>query len=114
VNLLKEELITNADAKDKLESNSNPDDMKYEQKNAFENLKKFVRLGPKASKELMEELVKNKKLRERQVISITNVLPEDEDDLRAILHKEYADLTSDEVNVILETIRNSVKSEKKS
>jgi DNA-directed RNA polymerase subunit F len=114
MNLLKEELITNAEAKDKMESLGNPDDMKYEQKNALENLKKFTKLGETETKAVIAELEKNKKLRERQIISIANVLPEDEDDLRAILHKEYTDLTTEEVAQILDTIRNALKPEKKS
>jgi len=112
MNLLKEELITNAEAEKNLESVGKLEEMKYEQKNAYDNLKKFVKIDQKNTREIVEELNKNKKLRERQIVSIANILPEDEDDLRAILHKEYSDLTTDEVNLILETIRKAVKPDK--
>ncbi len=110
--LIREELITNAKAKTIIESIGKPDDMKYEQKNAYENLKKFVKLDPKQIEALVEELKKINKLRERNIIAIANVLPEDTDDLRAILHKEYSNFTTEEVNLILETVRKIVGSSK--
>lgn len=102
MNLLKEEMITNAKAKDMLSDAVKPDEMKYEQKNAYDNLKKFVDSDPKKIEELVKELTKNPKLRERQIVSIANMLPEDTDDLRAILQKEYSDFTPEEINLILE------------
>jgi len=118
--LVKEELITNAKAKTIVDSLGSPDDMKYEQKNANENLKKFVKIDPKQIEALVEELKKNKKLRDRNIVSIANTLPEDNDDLKAILHKEYSNFTTDEINLILQAVSNvaktkpSTKSSKKS
>lgn len=109
MNLLKEELITNAKAKEIIDDIGKPDDMKYEQKNAFDNLKKFVTADPKKIEALVAELGKNPKLREREIVSIANMLPEDADDLRAILQKEFSDFTPDEVNLILESV-NKAKS----
>ena len=102
--LLREELITNSRAKNILEKLGKPDDMKYEQKNAYENLKKFLKVDPKQIEALVEELRKINKLRDRNIIAIANTLPEDTDDLRAVLHKEYSNFTTDEVNLILETV----------
>lgn len=109
--LIREELISNAEAKVLVGKIGKPDDMKYEQKNAYDNLKKFVVVDPKKIKELVEELSKNKKLRRRQVISIANVLPEDEDDLRAILHKDYSNFEANEISLILDAVRK-IKSDK--
>jgi len=110
MNLLREELITNAKAKKILNTIGKPDEMKYEQKNAYDNLKKFVNLDPKKIEALVNELAKNQKLRERQIVAIANMLPEDTDDLRAILQKEYSNFTPDETNLILDLMNKSTKS----
>lgn len=110
MNLLKEELVTNVKAKEVLSNMGKPDDMKYEQKNAFDNLKKFVSVNPKKIEALVKELEKNKKLRERQIVGIANTLPEDTDDLRAILQKEYSSFTPEEINLILDFVSKSTKS----
>ena len=107
MNLIKEELVTNAEAKALLEKAVKPDDMKFEQKNAYENLKRFAKLPAEKAKALAEELNKNKKLRERQIISVINMIPEDEDDLRAVLGKDYTTFTPDEINLILEAVRKA-------
>jgi len=107
MNLIKEELVTNAEAKALLEKAVKPDDMKFEQKNAYENLKRFAKLPAEKAKALMEELNKSKKLRERQIVSIINIMPEDEDDLRAVMGKDYTNFTPDEINLILESVRNA-------
>jgi DNA-directed RNA polymerase subunit F len=110
MNLLKEELVTNAKAKEVLSNMGKPDDMKYEQKNAFDNLKKFISINPKKIEALVKELEKNKKLRERQIVGIANTLPEGTDDLRAILQKEYSSFTPEEINLILDLVSKSTKS----
>lgn len=112
--LLKEELITNAKAKTIVDKLGKPDDMKYEQKNAYENLKKFVKLDPKQIDVLVEELKKMNKLRDRNIMAIANTLPEDTDDLRAILHKEYSSFTTEEINLILENVKKIIKPTKTS
>ncbi len=112
MNLLKEEMITNAKAKEALSSIDKEDDMKYEQKNAYGNLKKFVNLDPKKIEVFVKELEKNKKLRERQIVAIANMLPEDTDDLRIILQREYSNYTQEEINLILDLVRKSKLSTK--
>ena len=110
--LIREELITNTRAKKIIADICKPDDMKFEQKNAFENLKKFAVADPKEMEALVEELTKINKLRDRNIIAIANTLPEDNDDLRAILHKEYSNYTTDEVALILTAIKKVKKSVK--
>ena len=110
--LLKEDLITNAEAKEIVDGLGSPDDMKYEQKNAYENLKKFIKADPKQIEALAEELKNIDKLRSRNLIAVANMLPEDSDDLRAILHKEYSNFTTEEINLILDTVNKFVKSAK--
>jgi DNA-directed RNA polymerase subunit F len=106
--VLDEKLVTDAEAKEILESIGKKIELKYEQKNALDILKKFVKIDAEKAKKLVEELKKIKKLREREIIAIVNFLPEDRDDLRLILEKEYTNFTPEEVNQILETIKKNV------
>lgn len=110
MNLLREELVPNAKAKGIIEGIGKPDDMKYEQKNAYDNLKKFVNVDPKKIEALVKELGNNQKLRERQIVAIVNMLPEDTEDLRVILQKEYSNFTQEEIKLILDLVNKSTKS----
>ena len=103
--MIKERIITDAEAKAILEKKKEP---KYEQKNALEILKKFVKLDVKKTEKLVEELKKIGKLRERQIVAIANFLPNDREDLRAVLHKEYSNFSQDEIDLILEKVKNAI------
>jgi DNA-directed RNA polymerase subunit F len=105
MNILSEKTISDVEAKEILESRENEGELRYEQKNALELLKKFVKLDKEKATSLSEELAKIEKLRERQIVAIINFLPEDRDDLRAVLQKEYSMLTDEEINLVLETVK---------
>ena len=106
--ILKEKLITNTEAKSILTERKKEIELGYEQKNALDYLKKYDALTEKGVKDLMEKLAEVKKLRERQIILITNLLPQDTDDLRLILEKDYSLLTEEEKNLILETVKKFI------
>jgi len=106
--IIKEELITDAEAKEILEQKAKNRELKYEQKNALEILKKFVDFKPERIKKLVEELKKIEKLRDKQIIAIANSLPEDKDDLRVVLHKEYTSFAPEEIDQILQTIKKVI------
>jgi DNA-directed RNA polymerase subunit F len=102
--IIKETLITNTKAKEILKERKKEIEFGYEQKNAHDYLKKYDKLTPKKAKELAEKLKEVKKLRERQIITIVNVMPKDKDDLRLLLEKDYNLLTEEEKNFILENV----------
>lgn len=106
--ILKERLVTNPEAKDLLKARSKEIGLGYEQKNALDYLKKYDKLTEKKAEKLMKELEKIPKLREKQIISIVNILPEDNDDLRLILEKDYNSLTDEEKKLILESIKGFI------
>ncbi len=106
--ILAEETITNAEAKEMLENRAKEIELKYEQKNALEVLRKFVKLDAEKAKKLAEELKKIEKLREKQIVDIINFLPEDNDELRVVLHKEYNSFTQEEIGTILETVKKYI------
>ncbi|MGC8812343.1 MAG: RNA polymerase Rpb4 family protein [Candidatus Aenigmatarchaeota archaeon] len=106
--ILSEETITNAEAKEILENRAKEIELKYEQKNALEILRKFVKLDAENAKKLAEELKKVEKLREKQIADIINFLPEDKDELRVVLHKEYNSFTQEEIDAILEIVKKYI------
>jgi DNA-directed RNA polymerase subunit F len=106
--ILTEETITNAEAKEILENRAKEIELKYEQKNALEILRKFVRLDVEKVKKMAEELKKIEKLRGKQIVEIINFLPEDRDELRVVLHKEYNSFTQEEIEAILEIVKKYI------
>jgi DNA-directed RNA polymerase subunit F len=105
--IISEELITDAEAKEILLKREKKGELKYEQKNALNHLKKFVTIDSKKAQALAKELKKIEKLRERHIVAIINTMPKDKADMRAVLHKEYNSFTEDEIKLILDKV-NSV------
>jgi DNA-directed RNA polymerase subunit F len=105
--ILTEEPVTDAEAKEILEKREKETELKYEQKNALDTLRKFVVYPTEKIKKMISDLRKIEKLRDKQVVAIANLLPEDKDDLRTILQKEYTNFTEDEINLILETVKKA-------
>ena len=108
MNVISEQLVTDVEAKEIMERKEKEAELKYEQKNALEVLRKFAKTDPEKIKKLMEELKTIEKLRERQIIAIANFLPEDKDDLRAVLYKEYTALTPEEIEKTIEIIKKNI------
>ena len=103
--IIKEEIIPDAIALKILEERSKRGELKYEQKNAYEHLKKFVKIDDEKAKKLFKELKEIKKLRDRHIVAIINFLPEDKDELKVILHKDFGVLEKEETEKILEIIK---------
>jgi len=108
MNILSEEVVPDVEAKTLLENREKEGELRYEQKNALELLRKSVKLDKEKNASLIEELKKVEKLREKQIVTIVNFLPEDRDDLRAVLQKEYSALTNDEINLVLEILKKYI------
>ncbi len=104
--VLSEQIITDAEAKKLLEERVKDTEPKYEQKNALAILKKFAKGKLENVKKMAEELKTVGKLRDRQIVEIINVMPQDKDDLRAVLQKEYSLFSADELDKIVEIVKN--------
>jgi DNA-directed RNA polymerase subunit F len=100
-----EKIITDAEAKKILEVREKEGELKYEQSNTLKHLKKFVKLSLEKVDMLIKELKKIEKLRDRHIVAIVNFLPEDKDDLRVVLHKDYSNFTEDEITLILDAVK---------
>ncbi|MBU5688039.1 MAG: RNA polymerase Rpb4 family protein [Candidatus Aenigmarchaeota archaeon] len=103
--VLKEKLITNAEALSILEKRAKERELNYEQKNALEHLKKYTTINDEKAKEMFQKLSDLGKLTERQIIMIINLLPKDRDDLRVILEKDYKNFSDQDKDLILDIIK---------
>ncbi|MEM5777010.1 MAG: RNA polymerase Rpb4 family protein [Candidatus Aenigmatarchaeota archaeon] len=103
--VLKEKLITNAEALSILEKRSKEKELNYEQKNALDHLKKYTPITEEKAKEMFQKLSELGKLTERQIIMIINLLPKDRDDLRVILEKDYKNFSDQDKDLILDIIK---------
>lgn len=105
MNILTERVVTDLEAKELLEKREKGSELKYEQKNALEILRKFVKSEPEKIKAVLNELKGIEKLRDKQMAAIVNFLPQDKDDLRVILHKEYSNFSEEEIEKIIEIVK---------
>jgi DNA-directed RNA polymerase subunit F len=77
----------------------------YEQKIALEHAEKFVKLSAKQTKELITELMKLDHVEEIQAYKIADLLPNTEDDIKAIFAKERYTPNDKEIKNILEVVK---------
>ncbi|NCN39139.1 MAG: DNA-directed RNA polymerase subunit F [Candidatus Aenigmarchaeota archaeon CG_4_10_14_0_8_um_filter_37_24] len=106
--ILAEKIITNAEAKEILKERKKDIELGYEQKNTLEYLDKYDKLTKKKAEKIIEELSKISKIREKQILSIVNTLPEDIDDLRMLMDKDYTSLSEEEKKLILEIVKSNM------
>ena len=103
-----EQFVTAAEAKQVLEKKAGERELGYEQKNALEYLKKFVKLTPAKAKELAEELRAVERLKDRQVAVIVDYLPENEEELRLLFASEITALSEEEKKKVLAAVQKAV------
>jgi DNA-directed RNA polymerase subunit F len=108
MNVLNEEVITDAEAKEVLKQREKEAELKFEQKNSLELLNKFAEFSEEKVKKLVEGLKTMPRLRDKQIVAIANFLPEDREEMRVVLHKEYTNFTPEEIDQILETVKKHI------
>ncbi|MEM5829375.1 MAG: RNA polymerase Rpb4 family protein [Candidatus Aenigmatarchaeota archaeon] len=106
--VIAEKEVTNVEAREILENREKEGELKYEQKVSLALLRKFTPIDSEKIKKLVEELKSIERLGEREIVAIANFLPEDRDDLRVILHKEYTAFTPEEIDKILEIVKKVI------
>lgn len=108
--IIDQEYLTIAETKELLadieEERSLDEDheMQYELARAIEHVNRFGTLEPAESRELVEELLELEKVTEPIAIKVTDLLPEDRDELRAIYAQERYSLSGEELDEILDTV----------
>src|SRR5512137_947347 len=77
----------------------------YEQKIALEHAEKFAKLSAKKTKDLITELMKLDHVEEIHAYKIEDILPNVEDDVKAIFAKERYTPNDKEIKSILEIVK---------
>jgi len=77
----------------------------YEQKIALEHAEKFAKLTAKQTKDLITELLKLDHVEDIHAYKIADILPQTEDDVKAIFAKERYTPNDKEIKTILETVK---------
>jgi DNA-directed RNA polymerase subunit F len=78
--------------------------MRYELARAIEHVNRFAALEVEESRELVEELLELEKVDEPTAYKITDILPKDRDELRAVYAQERYTLSGDELDDILNVV----------
>ena len=108
MNVQNEDVITDAEAKEQLKHREKEAELKFEQKNSLELLNKFEEFEEEKIKKLVTELKAVPRLRDKQIVAIANFLPEDREELRVVLHKEYTNFTPEEIDLILDVVKKNI------
>src|SRR3989338_2207571 len=106
--VVKDELITFAEAKRILENREKEKELGYEQTNALEYLKKFSKLSSKKAQELFEALEKIPKLKEKHKIMVINFMPEEAEDVRILFANEVLNVSEDERKTIASLVKKAL------
>ncbi|MEE8168244.1 MAG: RNA polymerase Rpb4 family protein [Candidatus Hydrothermarchaeales archaeon] len=102
--VLEERPITSSEAKSILEKRGAKEELNYEQRTTVDYLAKLIKLNPTKAKKAVEELLKTEKIKPEIAVKIVDLLPRDEEDVRAIFAKERYVLTKEEIGEILKVI----------
>ena len=84
--------------------NKDRDELSYEQRTALEHAQKFAKLSVKQTKDLIKDLMKLENIGENHAYKIADILPTNEDDVKAIFAKERFTLGESEIKNILKTV----------
>ena len=79
-------------------------EMLYEQKNALEHANKFAKLTIKKTEDIIKELQKIDLIQETHAIKIADILPKNQDDVKAIFAKERISIGDNEIKKILDIV----------
>lgn len=103
--IIESEPIPGAKVKDVLEEFSEDNELNYEQNITLNHLSRFKRYSLEDSEEIMEKLQENfPNLRNRAIVHIVDLVPQDLADLRLIFAKEPYQPDKDEMEKILEVL----------
>ena len=95
------ELLADVEAERALDEDR---ELSYEVARAIEHANRFAVLEPEEAQNLVEDLVELEKVDEPTAYKITNLLPQDRDELRAVYAQERYSLSGDELDEILNVI----------
>jgi DNA-directed RNA polymerase subunit F len=106
-----QEHLTLAEAKEILEdieadrASDEDREMQYELARAVDHVNRFAILDPEESREFVDQLSELEKVDEATAYKIANLRPLDRDELRAIFAQERYSLDGDELDEILDIVK---------
>jgi DNA-directed RNA polymerase subunit F len=100
-----EKVVLWAEVKKILEKKEKEKELSYEQKNALDHLRKFSKISEKSALEMVEELGKIERLKEKHIISIINHMPQEPEDLRVLFANEVANLSDEDKKKIISIVK---------
>ncbi len=104
-----EKFVTSYEARKILKKRSKESELNYEQKNALDYLNKFCNVPEKEISSMVGELGKIEKLQERHIVSIVEMMPRDDDDLRLLFANDRIVLSDDEKKKIVSAVKRHNK-----
>ncbi|MDL2260664.1 RNA polymerase Rpb4 family protein [Methanimicrococcus sp. OttesenSCG-928-J09] len=109
--VVSEELLTLAEVKEMLiqimeeRREESDEEQVYEFRKALNHAEIFSKLSASDAKELVAKLLDFEKMKPAIAVRITDILPESRDELRSIYAKEKFTLKDEELDAILDTVR---------
>jgi len=111
---VEEEYLTVAETKEILEdiemerAADEDREMRYELSRAIEHVNRFAVLTPGESREFVEKLREHEKVDEKTAHKIVDLRPRDRDELRALYAQERYSLSGEELDEILNVVKQYV------
>ncbi len=107
--VISEELLTLPEVKETLnaikdEREKAGGELRYEQRRAVEHANTFAKVGGKASRDMVNELLTLEKMKLDIAVRIASLCPRTKDELRSIYAKERFTLTDAELKNILDIV----------
>lgn len=109
VEILTEDDVTIVDAKRIMDERKKAGELNYEQKITYDFFQKIVKMTPKQLEDMIAELSKIAILKPRYMALIVNNMPDTEEEVNAIFSKERTNLKKEEINQIIEIVKNFKK-----
>jgi DNA-directed RNA polymerase subunit F len=87
------------------EKKETPGELSYEQQNTLDYAEKFAKLSTKDADELEKKLREISGLTEKQIVSIINILPKKEDELKAVVAKDKLELDEEQIKTVAKIVK---------
>ncbi|MFH1424220.1 MAG: RNA polymerase Rpb4 family protein [archaeon] len=87
-----------------VETRKKEGELSYEQNLTLEYCKKFAKLNQKDTAAAIKELIDLEKVTETHAVSLTDLMPNNEGEVKLIFAKEHFILAEDEISKILEVL----------
>lgn len=98
--------VTPAKALEILKQRKEEEELKFEQRLAYDHAQKFSLLSADEADKLVSDLLNITKIRKHQAVVLATIMPKTRDDIQLIFAKERTALNEDDITKILKTIDN--------